>query len=190
VVVFDNSSSRQLTLDTTVAVDVAHVGGGAVFAVAGGGIAVARGDPPGASLTGNYRFTLGSHTIDETDALRIRVHSDGRAPVWILGGRYERPLSARLVIRGEAAFHFTAHELALTVDADPSRVTTSTLPPTITALGAGSVPGGGSSAVVLFQDSPNIPIASLNGSLDGFQTFRGDGYMSSLVVSAGLVFRF
>lgn len=190
VATFDTSSSRQLTLDTGVAVDVVRVAGGTLFVVAGAGIAMTTGDPAGASLTGNYRFTSGSRTLDETDAVRIRVHSDGRAPVWILGGRYERDLSARLAIRGDAAWRFTAHELALTVDADPSRVTNPNALPSIVALGAGTVPGSGSTAIVLFQDSPTVPIASLDASLDSFQTFRGDGYMSSLVVTAGLVVRF
>ena len=178
----DDHASRRLAVTTAVAVDVARVGGGTVFVVAGGGIAMPIGDPPSVVLNGHYQFTSGDVTYVETDAVTIRVRSEGRAPLWTLGGRYERALTMRLGIRAEASLQFAAYEIATAVDAAPSRELSDQAPFVLTTMGQ--------TTFMMFIKRANTVPSSLSAPITDFVTFQGNGYTRHLAVTGGVFWRF
>jgi hypothetical protein len=198
-VMFSPSSSVEVresgsvtAITGAVAIDLSSRGRIVPFALVGGGLASRAGDAPSIALTGRYVaqfvaqfgqvFPIG---IAQTDTVEIRYALPTHRPVAIVGGGVRYALSRRLTARLDARASLTPDRVTITVDANPT--TMSTL-------------ATGSAGLTIFSSSPPFSldfsstptgINSLRGpALNDVVTFSARGLQTRFSVTAGLGWKF
>ena len=179
----NEGSGREVITTGVFGVDLLTRGRLIPYVVGGGGVAHVTGDPPSATITGNYGFTIpfpGVPPVNETDKLAIRLTQDANSPVAVFGGGFRFVVSPRWGVRFDVRASVGGGASDVVIDATPS-VTT------------------GSPSVLLV--TPTIPSAvfststtqnsSLSGPvISGLKTFSGSGSSLRTNVVGGVYFRF
>ena len=187
-----DGSARQLF--TSGAVNINLTTGGAIvpYVTVGAGVASVNGDLPGATLTGNYRFLLGSGPpIDETDNVTVHDARSRHTLAGVLGGGVKYHVSSRWGLRFDARVALSKAAANTDLDATPNQAR-------LTPAGRGALGGtpsiqfsNNSTDPVSSTDVTAVAASSLTGPLlSGHRTFTGSGAVSQANVTIGVFWRF
>ena len=187
-----DGSARQLFTSGAVSINLATNGALIPYVTVGAGVASLTGDLPSATLTGNYRFLLGSGPpIDETDNVTVHDARTRHTRAGVLGGGVKYLVSSRWGLRFDARVVLSAAAANTDLDASPNVAR-------LTPPGRGAL---GGSPSIQFSNNSSDPVttmgvtavaaSSLTGPpLSGHRTFTASGARSQANVTVGVFWRF
>ena len=153
------------------------------YLAAGGGVLWTSGDFPGATLTGRYQFMLdGVASVEETDAIIVRLVINRHSPVVVAGTGVAYDLSSGWGVRADLRAHMMHNSIRHLIDATP----VSASPP------AGAIRGVAAPDTYLTVQHSTIDglRSSLSGRADGAVIYDGRGGVAAVGLTAGVFWRF
>jgi hypothetical protein len=183
---FDDGSGGQLFTTGTLNVALKTSGNVIPYVSGGAGLLSNLGDPPAATLEGNYRFQLaGTFPMNETDRVRLRVSLPDNVFVGVVGAGAKYVASQRWGMRVDGRVYLGSDKLETMVDATPTVSSTGPVAPF--PLTSASTPS------IQFSNNPpgSGPQSNLTGDpVAGFTSFEGSGLRAQFTLTAGLFWRF
>ena len=150
------------------------------YATVGGGLAMADGDGPEATLVGSYAFRyFGAFPIRERDRTFIRVDQPGKTAMAMVGGGITYDVTPRVGVRVDVRMSLSGNKASLLVSGSPD-ITEQT---TAAVLSSATTPG-------LQFSSRAGTLSSLGGANSTLTTFVGSGRNRHVSFTIGLFRRF
>jgi hypothetical protein len=150
------------------------------YATVGGGLAMADGDGPEATLVGSYAFRyFGAFPIRERDRTFIRVDQPGKTAMAMVGGGITYDVTPRVGVRVDVRMSLSGNKASLLVSGSPD-ITEQT---TAAVLSSATTPG-------LQFSSRAGTLSSLGGANSKLTTFVGSGRNRHVSFTIGLFRRF
>jgi hypothetical protein len=181
-----DSSGGQLLTSGTLNLALRTTGNVIPYVTGGAGVISALGDQPGATLEGNYRFSLvGIYPMDEKDLVTVRVSVPDNDLVGVVGAGARYVASPRWGMRVDGRVYLGRDRLDTVVDASPSVAANGPVSPA--PLSSSTTPS------IQFSNNPpgTGPQSNLTGeAITGFRTYEGSGVRSQFALTAGLFWRF
>jgi hypothetical protein len=138
------------------------------------------GDSPAATLSGNYRFNVGTSPINETDLVRLHFVEQKHTFAGVFGGGVKYLVSSRHGVRADVRVQVSRYSVETMVDATPSSV------PAIpgTAVVSSTTPA------IAFSNASAVRTSLSDPAFKDLKTFTGSGSEIHTSLTAGYFFRF
>jgi hypothetical protein len=155
------------------------------YATIGIGVASHRGETPRVTLTGNYRFQIGTAVpsiapFDDTDTVDVRWVNSGSDVVTLLGLGVKRDVSTRWGLRTDVRWFLGSNGTEVRIDATPNhRILT--LP---FAIPSNTTPS------MQFSNNTTTMATFSGAPITDFRTFTGTGRVVQTQVTFGWYMRF
>src|SRR5262249_839308 len=156
----------------------------------GAGYIAARGDTPTVTLVGNYDFSLPPNVnlvgipqfhSDETDSVKIQSVAENAA-AFVFGGGGKSALGDRWGGRADLRDYVNRNVIRTRVTTDPKDVSGA-------SSGSATFAFAPNAPLLIFSSTP-LSLSTLSTTINDFQTFKGNGIVNHVNVSAGVFWRF
>jgi hypothetical protein len=183
----DDKRGHQIVTTGTVLFNLSSSNTFTPYVAAGAGYIASRGGAPAVTVVGNYDFPLPPAPIgslfhfNETDSVKIQSVAKNTL-TWVFGGGVKYALGDRWGVRADLRDYVNRNVIRTTVTTNPQNASSGsiTFATFLFSLNAPSI---------VFSASP-LSSSTLSTTITDFQTFKGQGIVNQVNVSAGVYLRF